>query len=285
VTDLTPLQRLFDVEAGVQIPLPDDLWRFYGPLCFPARAPHVVGNFVSTIDGVVSFAIPGRSSGREISGDDPHDRMVMGLLRAVADVIVVSGSIFNASATRQWTAENAYPPLSASYRSLRQTLNKPERPVVAIVTTTGQLNLIDGASHQPMLVLTTPDGQRHLQRQTLPPSIQVVAVDTDRLSAHHVLCAIQGAISPRIVLVETGPKLMGNFLGEARLNELFLTVAPQVAGRDLSATRPGFVSGRQFMPADSPWASLVSVRRAGSHLFLRYSFDGALPPIDSSGCG
>ncbi len=66
--------------------------------------------------------------------------------------------------------------------------------------------------------------------------------------------------------------LMGNFFAERRLHELFITLAPQIAGRAGSLERPGLVSGKRFAPDDPRWGTLVSVKRAGDHLFLRYSF-------------
>ena len=66
--------------------------------------------------------------------------------------------------------------------------------------------------------------------------------------------------------------LMGDFFAEQALDELFLTLAPQIAGRDGQAERPGLVMGKQFAPEHPLWGTLVSVKRAGSHLFLRYAF-------------
>ena len=44
----------------------------------PAERPYVFANFVSTLDGVVSYAIRGQASGSAISGSDPADRFIMG---------------------------------------------------------------------------------------------------------------------------------------------------------------------------------------------------------------
>jgi riboflavin biosynthesis pyrimidine reductase len=65
---------------------------------------------------------------------------------------------------------------------------------------------------------------------------------------------------------------LGDFFAEGCLDELFLTLAPQVAGRDGSVERPGLVAGRRFAPEQPLWGTLVGVRRGGSHLFLRYAF-------------
>jgi riboflavin biosynthesis pyrimidine reductase len=66
---------------------------------------------------------------------------------------------------------------------------------------------------------------------------------------------------------------MGNFFAERCLDELFLTFAPQIAGRDDSAVRPGLVAGKSFAPEQPLWGTLASVKRGGSHLFLRYTFE------------
>ena len=52
-----------------------------------------------------------------------------------------------------------------------------------------------------------------------------------------------------------------------------MTLAPQVVGRDPSVERPGLVSGKQFTSEHPVWETLVGVKRAESHLFLRYAFE------------
>ena len=62
--------------------LPQELRELYdGDLHFrtsPAGRPFVIANFVSTLDGVVSYEIKGKSGGSTISGYDPADRFIMG---------------------------------------------------------------------------------------------------------------------------------------------------------------------------------------------------------------
>ena len=76
-----------------------------------------------------------------------------------------------------------------------------------------------------------------------------------------------------VILVEGGPQLMGDFFAGQALDELFLTLAPQIAGRDGKVERPGLVMGKRFAPRDPLWGTLVSVKRGESHLFLRYAFE------------
>jgi riboflavin biosynthesis pyrimidine reductase len=55
------------------------------------------------------------------------------------------------------------------------------------------------------------------------------------------------------------------------VDELFLTIAPQVAGRNSQPLRPGFIAGVEFLPEAAPWLDIVSVKERGNHLYLRYS--------------
>jgi len=71
--------------------------------------------------------------------------------------------------------------------------------------------------------------------------------------------------------------VFGGFFAERRVDELFLTLAPQVAGRDGASERPGLAAGWRFLPDDPRWGRLVSVKRGGSHLFLRYALGGERP--------
>ena len=72
--------------------------------------------------------------------------------------------------------------------------------------------------------------------------------------------------------------MIGGFFAEKSMDELFLTLAPQIAGRDQSIERPGLVAGKIFAPEQALWGTLISVKRGGSHLFLRYSFESGVTP-------
>ena len=100
-----PLENLYDHTAGPDLPLPRALARPYGPFRLPrgVHGPYVVGNFASTLDGVVSLQSPGASSGGEITGFDPRDRLLMGILRAAADAVVVGAGTLRAVPRHVWT--------------------------------------------------------------------------------------------------------------------------------------------------------------------------------------
>ncbi len=275
---LTPLESLFDVEHGSALPLPSDLAALYGRLVFPPHpgGAHVVGNFLTTLDGVVTLNEPGHASGGDISGFNRHDQMVMGLLRTIADAVIVGAGTLRSVPQHRWTAQYIYPPLTEAYQQLRTSLGKPAPPLNVIVTAHGEVSLdlpVFQSGEVPVLLVTTTQGAERIRTQRLPPSVQLSAVHSaGSLSARAILEAVSRVRQCDVILVEGGPQLMGDFLTEQYLDELFLTLAPQIAGRDGQVERPGLVSGKRFAPEHPLWGTLVSVKRGGSHLFLRYAF-------------
>ncbi len=278
MTTLAPLEALYDAAEGSPLPLPPDLATLYGRLAFPPHPgqPYVIANFVTTLDGVVSLGVPGQEGGAEISGFNRHDRMVMGLLRAVADAVVVGAGTLRASPQHRWTADYIFPPLADAYRALRSTLGKGEPPLNVIVTARGELDLdlpVFRSGEVPVLIVTTVEGANRIRARGLPPSVQVVAAaNAGPLGAGAVLDAVGRARRSEVILVEAGPHLIGDFFAEQCLDELFLTLAPHVAGRDGVMERPGLVVGQRFAPEHPRWGMLAGVKRGASHLFLRYSF-------------
>jgi riboflavin biosynthesis pyrimidine reductase len=286
MSPLPPLEGLYDAAAGSALPLPPELARLYGGLAFPPHPgrPYVIGNFVTTLDGVVSLHAPGYEGGSPISGADTHDRMVMGLLRATADAVIVgAGTVRAAAAQHLWTAEYIFPALAGDYLRLRTALGKPGPPLNVVVTGGGAIDRdrrLFQSGEVPVLIVTTPDGAQRLGAQELPPSVQIMPVTSAApLTARSILDAVIGARPSDVILVEGGPHLIGDFFAERSLDELFLTLAPQIAGRDGSGERPGLVAGREFAPENPLWGTLVGVKRGGSLLFLRYSFATAMGHI------
>jgi riboflavin biosynthesis pyrimidine reductase len=201
----------------------------------------------------------------------------MGLLRAVADVVIVgAGTLRAASADHLWTADYIYPRLSCGYLELRTSLGKTEPPLNVVVTASGEVDLdrrLFRSGEVCSLLVTTPAGARHLAGRTLPTSVHMtVAAEATALTARAVLDAVSAVRPSQLVLIEAGPRVTELFFAERLLDELFLTIAPQVVGRDGSHDRPGLVAGREFAPDDPRWGTLVGLKRGGDHLFLRYAF-------------
>lgn len=284
---LAAFETLYDTSLGHDLPMPHELASIYGSLRMPLHEgrPHVIGNLVASLDGVVSLGIPGKEGGKAISGSDEHDRMLMGLLRATADAIIMGAGTLRTSPRHLLTPEYAYAPLAGSYAHLRAALGKPRAPLSVIATASGDLDLDAAlfATGEPVLVVTTAEGARRLSEQRLPACVKVEVPDEQqpraegRLAAGAILRAVERTLKStgsgsEVVLVEGGPHLIAHFFGDGCLDEMFLTLSPQVAGRDGATYRPGLVEGRSLAPEHPAWGSLVGVRRAESHLFLRYAF-------------
>jgi riboflavin biosynthesis pyrimidine reductase len=275
---LDPLETLYDAEAGQELALPPELAEYYGRLGFAAHQdrPHVIANFVTTLDGVVALDAPGHGGGGEISGNSAQDRAVMGLLRAVADAVIVGAGTLRSVPRHLWTAEHIYPPLARSYTALRASLGKGEPPLNVIVTVSGDLDLglpVFTSGKVPALIVTTARGALVLRDRGLPARVQVVETPGgERVTTGGMLEAVCAHRRCDVVLVEGGPHLMADFFAERRLDELFLTLAPQVVGRDAAHPQLALMMGQALAPERSAWGSLLSVKRGGSHLFLRYTF-------------
>lgn len=289
---LSPFETLYDISEGPELPLPAKLKDIYGSLRFPMpdERPYVIGNLVTSLDGVVSLGIPGQASGKEISGFNTHDRLLMGILRAAADAVVSGAGTLRTSPYHVLTPEHAFPSMAEAYRQLRATLGKARVPLNVVVSGSGDLahDLSILGGEVPALVVTTEEGSRrimlpgklremgNLSKQAMTEEVTVDAVESSGpLTASAILDAITRAGYDGLVLVEGGPHLMASFFAEGCLDEMFLTLSPQVVGRDGKTERPGLVAGRSLAPEHPAWGTLLGVRRAGSHLFLRYKFGAA----------
>lgn len=279
MSDLAPFEVLHDAATGDDQPLPARLLALYGPLRFPLEdgRPHVIANFVATLDGVVSLGLPGMAGGGEISGFNQHDRLLMAILRAVSDAIVVGAGTQRAAPPHLWTAEYVFPALAETFGALRAALGKREPPLTVVVTASGEVDLelpVFRSGQTRCLILTTDGGLARLADRLLPTWVSVRSAGSERrVSARRILEAVSAVQPCRVILTEGGPRLLADFFAEACLDELFLTIAPQVAGRDAATERPGLVMGRSFAPSRPIWGRVVSLRRAGDHLFVRYAFD------------
>ncbi len=264
--------------------LPDELRAAYdGDLRLPespAERPLVLANFASTLDGVVSFDIPGQSGGGPISGANAGDHFIMGLLRASADVVLVgAGTVSAVSHSHLWIAEYIYPEMAELFGKYRRSvMGKSRPPLIAIVSGTGRIDLSRTVFHMPnitVLLLTTETGRRTLVDAGVDAfssiMVRVLPASDGRLLSVEILRLLTNEFEAGMVLHEGGPTLFGQFLADGVVDELFLTLSPQVAGRMPERFRPAMVMNAQFLPGNAPWLNLLSVKRAGDHLYLRYS--------------
>jgi len=244
---------------------------------------HVFSNFVTTLDGVVSLQVRGHSGGGDISGFSIQDRMVMGLLRAVADVVIVGSGTLDADPRHVWTPGGICPELIDDYRRLRMMLRKRATPLNVIVSGSGRLDLhlpVFASGSVQTLVVTTTAGAKHLLKRKAPRSLEIRAIphSRGRIPVSSILDAISRMDAGKRILVEGGPRLLGEFYARRLVDEQFLTLAPQIAGRDDGDGRLSLVMGEAFPAGSGRWGALSDVRRGASHLFLRYTFRSTSAP-------
>ena len=279
------LRTLFDVTKSPAGPvLPPDLHHQYGggllfPQPFPDR-PYVLGNFVSTLDGVVSYLVTGRSGGGDISGNNEADRFIMGLLRASADAVIIGAGTLHATApSHRWTAESIYPAAADWYRRYRkEVLGKPGPPLTVIATASGIVDLQHAVFHAPEVpvrIITTPKGRERLEAAQIDKlgstQVSVLSESNVLIAPESILRFLHSQLGIRLLLHEGGPTLFGQFVEAGLVDEFFLTLAPQLAGRSTEQPRPGFLAGTAFVPETAPWLQLLSLKQSGSHLYLRYA--------------
>jgi riboflavin biosynthesis pyrimidine reductase len=108
----------------------------------------------------------------------------------------------------------------------------------------------------------------------LPDSVEIRAIrrTAGAIPASTILEEVSRISPAKLMLVEGGPRLLGDFYAQRLVDEQFLTLAPQAAGRDAGDRRFSLVMGQTLAPRDPLWGTLIDVRRGSSHLFLRYSF-------------
>jgi riboflavin biosynthesis pyrimidine reductase len=243
----------------------------------PRSGFYVYSNFVSTLDGVVSLQVKGHSGGGDISGFSAQDRMVMGLLRAAADAVIVGSGTLAADPDHLWTPEGICPEFKDDYRRFDAAMRKPSAALNVIVSASGSLNLrlpVFSSGKVPAMIITTTRGAKQLLKNKVHDSLRIHPIRrrSGEIPAREILEAVGQTIAGKRILVEGGPRLLATFYKERLLNEQFLSLAPQLCGREIGDSRMSLVMGETFAPDDPLWGKLIDARAGRRLLFLRYSF-------------
>ena len=263
---IEPLRLLLERDELPTLLLPAELKRLYGGDLRLAEET-LFANFVETADGVV--AIPSLERSNALISGSEADRFVMGLLRAVADVVLVGCGTVIASPNGRWKAQTVFPPAAELFAELQGSLGHEGDARVAIVTGRGSVDPDHPAVRDGALILTTALGYERLRGRIEPPAeLEVVRGET----AVDVRSAVEAlrALGYRRILSEAGPRLFGSLAREALVDDLFLTVSPLLAGRSGALEKLGLVHGVDLLPERRVELRLHSVRAERDHLFLRY---------------
>lgn len=248
--------------------LPEALAGTYGGT-FGLPADCLYANFVSSLDGVVAGM---GITPPQVALGSSADRVVMALLRACADAVVVGAGTFRAEPRHRWTAAGAFPDAAADAGLLRGRLGLTADPPLVVVSASGRLgDDLDALADSAGLVVTTSSGASVLRGQ-LPAGVglEVAGDDAVRPPALMALLRERGY---RRVLCEGGPSLHGAFLAAGLVDALFVTFSPLLIG--------GAPGAESLAGPVALWRNglapltLCSLRRHGSHLFLRYGLHRA----------
>lgn len=212
-------------------------------------------NFVSSIDGAVTRE--GLSGG--LSGD--ADKRLFGLLRRVADVVLVAAGTVRTEGYTAMRVDDA----SAAWRVER---GRPAHPVFAIAS--GRLDLdpespIFTDAPTPPILLTTPDGAARAHLFAGRAEVVVAANDAgDRVDGVEAAAALR-ARGLTHILCEGGPTFFGALIAADAVDELCLTLEPTLEAGDARRIASGAAAPRSMR--------LARVLASGSTLLLRYARD------------
>jgi riboflavin biosynthesis pyrimidine reductase len=236
-------------------PWPDGLW--------------VRANMVSTLDG--------RAQGTEgltASISHPSDKFIFGRLRATCDVVLVGAGTARAEHYRPARTRDR----DASARADR---GQHPAPVIALVSRSLTFDLTSALfteaeqdrSIQRPIIITAADSDPE-QRRALSKVATVVVAGTTHVDLSLAFDHLVGAGYSRI-LCEGGPSLLGDLVAGNHLNELDLTMSPQLIGAGMSIlepTRAPEVAARTRTETAGPWPfELAHIVEADSMLMLRYT--------------
>lgn len=276
---LQTLEALFEVPGLPGFDLPDELAAIYGgTVGFPE--PRLYANFVASVDGVVALPALLESSHLIAAGSE-HDRFVMGLLRACADAVLIGAGTLGGSPRTRWTAEHAYPPAAPLYAELRRQRGRPPQPTLAVLSGSGRINPQHPGLGERSLVLTSEQGAAQLG-QRLPRSAAIVPIGNQSPLDPALAVETLRAGGHELILCEGGPLLFGELVDAGLVDELFLTLSPVLAGHGGASGRLSLLEGAELLPGRTPAATLLTLRRADSHLFLRYQLGSTSTRVASA---
>lgn len=204
---------------------------FYQNLKFPKvkDRPFFYTNFVQTLDGKVAVKKPGYWP---IGSKKDYSLLIE--LRAYADALIHGGNL--AREFGEVTLRNIN---GSGFKALRKKLGKnPDLPYYVVST----------------------------KPESFKKSLGWQAKSTPRVS--DLIGEFQKK-GYKYILVEGGPTLLGSFLKEDLIDEIFLTIAPKIFGTEEKTTL-NLIEGILFSPQNYKKLKLVSVKKFGNEVFLRY---------------
>ena len=192
---------------------------------------------IASADGAAT--IDGRAGGL----GNATDQQVLGLLRAMADVVIAGAGTV--------TAEG-YGPARArpQYQDLRAVAGQAPAPTMVVVSQRLQLDFESSyfaqAAHRPIVVTCEA---APADRLIAARKVAEVVMAGDSVVSPALMVEALVALGHRRLLCEGGPTLLGGVAAAGVLNELCLTIAPMLVRRTVATrarrttARPGVEDG------------------------------------------
>jgi 2,5-diamino-6-(ribosylamino)-4(3H)-pyrimidinone 5'-phosphate reductase len=221
----------------------------------PTDRPHVSVNMAMSLDGRISTR-----RREQITLGTRHDRHLMDVLRSRADAVIVGAGTVR---------HDGFPVLvrDRDVRRKRTDRGHPPHPVNVVLSRALDMPVARSIFQRKdtrRIVYTTrlspPARRRRFERVA-----EVVVLPARTVSPRAVLRDLH-ARGMRNVLMEGGGELHFAFAKERLVDEIYVTVTPRLIGGDA----PSLLDGKGFLKADHVELELVSTRRVGDELFLRY---------------
>lgn len=293
---MEPLITLEDKDTGRGVLIPELARLYGGNLSFPPPPddrPYVAVNFVRSIDGPITFAIPARESGGEISRKNSQDAFVMGMLRAVFGNMAEGANAVRLNPTHLWTPSYASPKHAALYEEQRRAMKAGSIYRTFFVSGSGsicpavkkgmlplppQVPAVLKSPDTEVWVLTTESGKIVVHSEFPPeqfPALKgrVVAFGNGQnIDPVEALRFLRRELGVKYLLVEGGANFFGSLASKLLYDELFLTESDIITGNSDPDPRLTFAWGVRFAPENAPRHELISLKKDkadGSCVFER----------------
>jgi riboflavin biosynthesis pyrimidine reductase len=256
------LERLTPASAGVSVAELIEGLRLWQRPAAPAPRPRLLLNMLSTVDGRATLA--GRSG--KISG--PADRALFHALRAPVDGVLVG-----AGTVRMERYGRIIP--DSSTRKLRLERGLAEEPLACIVSgrlaLDGDIPLLREPGARVAVLTASPAS---LSMPAPGATVDYVRAGRGQLDLGAALAELADRFAIQTLLCEGGPHLARELLAGGLVDELFLTVAPLLAGGEPAGSEAlRILAGAELEPPAT--LELLDVLRSDSYLFLRYGVSAA----------
>lgn len=211
--------------------------------------PYAIVNFIASADGRATLG------GRSAPLSDPGDRALFHALREQVDAVIAGTGTLRTERYGRLIPD-------AEARERRVTNGLAPEPLACVITRSGDVPFDIPLFSAPdqRVVLFTARGP--FERRE---NVEVVALDPAELTLTSAVRQLHESYGVRRLLCEGGPTLFGALLQERLADELFLTLAPKLAG---GGRGPTIASGPE-LPVPAALRLGWLLERQGS-LFLRY---------------